>query len=61
MLLKANADAAGELAQVCVSCVELFNRAKAQIDSTALFLNRPTTFCRRRCDWMPTNDSPGAA
>jgi serine protease AprX len=33
MLLKANADVAGELAQVCVTCVELFNRAKAQIDS----------------------------
>lgn len=32
-LLKANADVAGELARVCVNCVELFNRAKAQIDS----------------------------
>src|SRR6266542_4226463 len=32
-LLKANADVAGELGQVCVNCVELFNRAKAQIDS----------------------------
>jgi serine protease AprX len=32
-LLQANADAAGDLAQVCVSCVELFSRAKAQIDS----------------------------
>ena len=32
-LLKANADVAGDLAQVCVSCVELFKRAKAQIDS----------------------------
>lgn len=32
-LLQANADAAGDLAQVCASCVELFSRAKAQIDS----------------------------
>jgi serine protease AprX len=32
-LLKANADVAGEPAQVCVSCVELFSRAKTQIDS----------------------------
>jgi len=32
-LFKANADIAGELARVCVKCVELFNRAKAQIDS----------------------------
>ena len=32
-LLKANADVAGDLAQVCASCIELFNRAKAQIDS----------------------------
>lgn len=32
-LLQANADAAGDLAQVCVSCVELLKRAKAQIDS----------------------------
>lgn len=32
-LLKANADVAGDLAQVCVSCVELFSRARAQIDS----------------------------
>lgn len=32
-LLKANADQAGDEAQVCVSCVELFSRAKAQIDS----------------------------
>lgn len=32
-LLKANADAAGDLTQVCANCVELFSRAKAQIDS----------------------------
>ncbi len=32
-LLKANTDVAGELGQVCVNCVELFNRARAQIDS----------------------------
>jgi len=32
-LLKANADVADDLAQVCASCVELFRRAKAQIDS----------------------------
>ncbi|HEV7475446.1 MAG TPA: S8 family serine peptidase [Pyrinomonadaceae bacterium] len=32
-LLKANADVAGDLAQVCANCIELFNRAKAQIDS----------------------------
>ncbi len=32
-LLKANADAAGDLAQICASCAELFSRAKAQIDS----------------------------
>jgi serine protease AprX len=32
-LLKANADVAGDLAQVCLNCVELFSRAKAQIDS----------------------------
>jgi len=32
-LLKANADAAADLAQVCASCVDLFSRAKAQIDS----------------------------
>lgn len=33
VLLKANADLAGDLAQVCVHCLELFNRAKTQIDS----------------------------
>ena len=32
-LLKANAGATGELAKVCVNCLELFGRAKAQIDS----------------------------
>lgn len=32
-LLKANADVANDLAQVCVNCVRLFIRAKAQIDS----------------------------
>jgi serine protease AprX len=32
-LLQANADVAGDLAQVCANCVELFSRAKAQIDS----------------------------
>jgi len=32
-LLKANADVAGDLAQVCANCVELFSRAKAQVDS----------------------------
>lgn len=32
-LLQANSDAAGDLAQVCSGCVELFGRAKAQIDS----------------------------
>ena len=33
-LLEANADVARELAQVCVSCVEFFNRLKAQVDSS---------------------------
>jgi serine protease AprX len=32
-LLKGNARDAEELAQICVSCLELFSRAKAQIDS----------------------------
>ncbi len=32
-LLKADKDVAGDLAQVCANCVELFIRAKAQIDS----------------------------
>jgi len=32
-LLKANADRADDLAQVCVNCVELFYRAQAQINS----------------------------
>jgi serine protease AprX len=32
-LLKANGDTADDLAQICVSCVELFSRAKAQIDT----------------------------
>lgn len=32
-LLKANANVALDLGQVCASCVELFSRAKAQIDS----------------------------
>jgi serine protease AprX len=32
-LLKANADVAGDLAQICTNCVELFSRAKAQVDS----------------------------
>lgn len=32
-LLKANADVASDLVQVCANCVELFIRAKAQIDS----------------------------
>ncbi len=32
-LLKANTDVAGDLAQVCTNCVELFSRAKAQTDS----------------------------
>lgn len=32
-LLQANSEAASELAQVCANCVELFSRAKAQIDS----------------------------
>jgi serine protease AprX len=32
-LLQANTDVAGDLTQVCVSCVELFSRAKKQIDS----------------------------
>ena len=33
LLLKANADVAGDLAQVCANCIELFSRAKAQVDS----------------------------
>src|SRR2546422_4830077 len=32
-LLKGNMALAGELAQLCAHCVELFSRAKAQIDS----------------------------
>lgn len=32
-LWKANADIAGDPAHVCANCLELFNRAKAQIDS----------------------------
>jgi serine protease AprX len=32
-LLKGNVAAAGELTEICVNCVELFSRAKAQIDS----------------------------
>lgn len=32
-LLKANADGAGELASVCLSCFELFSRAQTQINS----------------------------
>src|ERR1044072_3168202 len=32
-LLTANADVAGDLAQVCSHCVELFNRARKQVDS----------------------------
>jgi serine protease AprX len=32
-LLQANADVADDLGQVCASCVELFSRAKTQIDS----------------------------
>ena len=32
-LLKANAGFTGELVQVCPNCIELFSRAKAQIDS----------------------------
>jgi serine protease AprX len=32
-LLKANVDGTGELAQVCVNCIELFSRAQAQVDS----------------------------
>src|SRR6266851_1212913 len=32
-LLKANAGTTGELAHVCANCIELFGRARAQIDS----------------------------
>jgi serine protease AprX len=32
-LLKVNADTTGELTQVCQNCIELFGRAKGQIDS----------------------------
>ena len=32
-LLKGNVAAAGELTEICVNCIELFSRAKAQIDS----------------------------
>jgi serine protease AprX len=32
-LLKANADVVGDLAQVCANCLDLFSRARAQIDS----------------------------
>ena len=39
-LLEANADVAGDLAQVCASCIELFRRAKAQIDSHHIVFER---------------------
>src|SRR6185369_3785825 len=41
-LLEANADVAGnvDVAQVCAGCVELFSRAKAQIDSHQVVFER---------------------
>jgi len=39
-LLEANADVAGDVARVCAGCVELFNRAKAQIDSHHVVFER---------------------
>ena len=39
-LLEANADVARELARVCPHCVELFSRAKAQIDSHQVVFER---------------------
>ena len=39
-LLEANADVARELARVCPHCVELFRRAKAQIDSHRVVFER---------------------
>ena len=39
-LLEANADVARELARICPHCVELFSRAKAQIDSHQVVFER---------------------
>lgn len=39
-LLEANADVARDVAQVCAGCVELFSRAKAQIDSHQVVFER---------------------
>jgi serine protease AprX len=39
-LLEANAGQAGNVAQVCPGCIELFSRAKAQIDSHHLVFER---------------------
>jgi serine protease AprX len=39
-LLEANADVSPEAAQVCAGCVELFSRAKAQIDSHQVVFER---------------------
>ena len=39
-LLKANADVSHDAAQVCARCVELFGRAKAQIDSHQVVFER---------------------
>ncbi|HKB68120.1 MAG TPA: S8 family serine peptidase [Pyrinomonadaceae bacterium] len=39
-LLEANADVAGDVAKVCAGCVELFSRAKAQIDSHHVVFER---------------------
>jgi len=39
-LLEANAAVAGDLARICAGCVELFSRAKAQIDSHQVVFER---------------------
>jgi len=39
-LLEANADVTSDVAQVCASCIELFSRAKAQIDSHHVVFER---------------------
>jgi serine protease AprX len=39
-LLRANGGARGDLKQVCLNCIELFNRAQAQIDSHQLIFEQ---------------------
>src|SRR5687767_5761391 len=38
--IKANADVKGELAATCLRCVELFSRAKAQVESHNLIFEQ---------------------